>query len=82
MELQPYITSEPEIITRSIDASIDEYVVIASDGLWDVMDNEEVARFVLRHVNTDFINVAQKLCREAMMMGSGDNVTVLVIDIK
>lgn len=44
--LQPYITCEPEIMDKLLDIN-DEYLVIATDGLWDVLENEEVARMVL-----------------------------------
>lgn len=78
--LQPYITCEPEIVERQIE-SVDEFLVLASDGLWDVMDNDDVAKLVLRN-SRDFINLGKLLCTEAIMMGSTDNVTALVIDLK
>jgi serine/threonine protein phosphatase PrpC len=37
--LKPYVTSEPEIIEKDIGLE-DEYLVLASDGLWDVLRNE------------------------------------------
>lgn len=78
--LQPFITCEPEIIEKQLDGE-DEYLVLASDGLWDVMENSEVAKLVLKWKN-DFINIGKKLCNEAIIMGSTDNVTALVIDLK
>jgi hypothetical protein len=42
---QPYVTSEPEILEKDIGPE-DEFLVLASDGLWDVMRNEDVARQV------------------------------------
>ncbi len=35
-----------------------------------------------RRHEKSFIRVAQELCDEAMFLGSADNITVLVIDLK
>ena len=43
------VTSEPDISLLNL-ASHDQFLVLASDGLWDVMKNEEVVAFVLRRV--------------------------------
>jgi len=78
--LQPYITCEPEIIEKQLEPD-DEYLVLASDGVYDTMENEDVAKLVLRNAK-DFLNVSKRLCTEAIIMGSTDNVTALVIDLK
>lgn len=80
VSFQPYITADPEIIEKNIEPE-DEYLVIATDGLWDVMENEDVGHYVLNS-RKDFLNISKKLCAEALILGSADNVTVLVIDIK
>eukprot|EP01038_Epipyxis_sp_PR26KG_P008457 gene8457-11435_t len=80
VSLQPYITCEPEIIEKMIEPD-DEYLVLASDGVWDVMQNELVATFVLNNAK-DFMNIGKLLCDEAIMLGSTDNVTALVVDLK
>jgi serine/threonine protein phosphatase PrpC len=41
-----YITCEPEVVVHNIDYSQDEFLVVASDGLWDYMSPEEVVAFV------------------------------------
>lgn len=82
VELQPYITSLPEVKSKTIDAS-DEYLVIASDGLWDVMENEDVAKFLMDAARTtDFLQLAKLVANEAIRRGTTDNITVLVVDIK
>ena len=77
--LKPYVTCEPEVVEKSM-TDDDMFLVIASDGLWDVMSNDDCAKFVSR--NKDFKDVARALCYEAMLQGSTDNVTALVIDLK
>lgn len=51
--LKPFVISEPEISFTKRDEE-DEFLILASDGLWDVMSNEmtcEVARECLREEN-------------------------------
>lgn len=81
VSLQPYVTCEPEILEKNISPE-DEYLVLASDGLWDAMRNEEVARRILVSASNDFKNISKILCTEALIAGSTDNVTVLVIDLR
>ena len=50
--------------------------------LWDVLRNEDVARFVLGYKDKKFTNVARDLCFEAIILGSTDNITVQVVDIR
>lgn len=78
--MQPFITCEPEIIEKQIESE-DEYLILASDGLWDVMENDDVAKLVIKN-RKDFLNIGKILCTEAIIMGSTDNVTALVIDLK
>lgn len=81
VNLQPYITAEPEIMDKTIEPD-DEYLVIATDGIWDVLENEEVAKLVLSHNPKDFLSISKKICMQALQLGSADNVTALVVDIK
>ena len=60
------IISEPEIDHLWIKTR-DKFLVVASDGLWDVMTSAEVVGFVLKHEEDwgDPDLVSQKLCKEA-----------------
>ena len=56
------------------------FVVLATDGLWDVMSNEEVVAFVRNHIGErDF--GAKSLVLHAYNKGSSDNITVAVLNI-
>lgn len=46
------------------------------------MHNEDVARLVLQAAGRCFLTSARELCAEAMILGSTDNVTALVIDLR
>lgn len=67
-----------------------KFIVVATDGLWDVMSNQQVTDFVLNMIfdnnevlsnsrtNKSDNNIACKLAEEAIKMGSNDNITVIV----
>lgn len=46
----PYLTAEPEIRYHKLRPQ-DKFLVIASDGLWDMLDNEEVIRLLAEHLS-------------------------------
>lgn len=75
------MTCEPEITEKEITKD-DEYLVLASDGLWDVLRNDEVGKLVYNAANKDFLNCAKCLCSEALIAGSTDNITALVVDLR
>jgi protein phosphatase 2C len=90
--LRPWIIPVPEItfMTRTDE---DECLVLASDGLWDVMTNEEVgeaARRLLRRwrrsLMTDDLSpaqaVADNLTEIAYGRNSTDNISIIVVDLK
>ena len=43
---KPAVSSETEITRFPLLGSNDEFVILASDGLWDVMSNQETVDFV------------------------------------
>jgi len=74
------ISSEPEIKMWNITPKT-EFVILACDGLWDVLSNESAARFVrerlLKGVNPQ--TVCEKLVKHAYDIGTNDNVSVIIL---
>ncbi|KAA6392966.1 MAG: hypothetical protein EZS28_011506 [Streblomastix strix] len=58
----------------------DTFLILACDGLWDVMTDDEVAEFV-SHIKGDAQQIARILVQEALKRGTTDNVTVLVVKL-
>ncbi|KAJ7966398.1 Protein phosphatase 2C [Quillaja saponaria] len=98
--LKPWIIPEPEVmfIPRAKD---DECLILASDGLWDVMTNDEVCdlarRRILQWHKKNGVTLptergegidqaaqaaAEYLSNRALLKGSKDNITVVVVDLK
>jgi serine/threonine protein phosphatase PrpC len=46
------------------------------------MHNQDVSRLVLDAAGRSFLTSARELCAEAMILGSTDNVTALVVDLR
>ena len=64
--------AEPEVTQFNFDPEqakniIPRYIVLASDGIWDVMSNEQVANFIFdqRHANKSTQKLAESLLKYA-----------------
>lgn len=89
---RPYgVICDPEVstVSRSVD---DEYLLLATDGLWDVLTNEEAYRIIRHTVAASqaqgmereecIQNSANRLTRVALDRGSRDNITVVLLDLQ
>ena len=45
----PYLTAEPEVVHHKLTRR-DRFLVLATDGLWEAMSNQEVVRLVAQHM--------------------------------
>jgi len=85
IDSKPYISHIPEIFRLKLNKQ-DKFIVLACDGLWDVMNNQEVVNFVLSNIpsklqnntNNNNTNIAKKLAEHAIKKGSTDNVSVVI----
>jgi protein phosphatase 1B len=81
------VVAVPDVVIHGRDSERDSYLVLACDGVWDVMTNEQVADFVVEHVEGlvekeevgILPSVGDKLLAECLKRGSGDNMSVIVV---
>jgi len=61
--------------------SVDEFIVLACDGVWDVMTSQQAINFVRRRlfIHRDVRRAASELVDKALRLSSIDNVSVVVI---
>jgi protein phosphatase 1L len=78
-KLKRFITSVPEIKCRRIRKD-DHYLIMASDGVWDVLTNQNAVDVVNQSENVKA--AAKNLTSYAYNKGSSDNITSLVIDLR
>lgn len=92
---KPAVSPEVEIQHFPVSEEDDEFIVLASDGLWDVMTSQDVVSFVNNYIENEVSrmrkdnaanyrlvlrkNMAKLLAREAIRKGSTDNICVLMI---
>ncbi|XP_057950431.1 probable protein phosphatase 2C 76 isoform X1 [Malania oleifera] len=74
--LKQYVVAEPEIQDQELDEDV-ELLVLASDGLWDVVPNEDAVS--LAHTEEEPEAAARKLTETAFTRGSADNITCIVV---
>ncbi|KAG0462740.1 hypothetical protein HPP92_021216 [Vanilla planifolia] len=79
-DLKPAVTAEPEIIETTLSAD-DEFLVMASDGLWDAVSNKEVISIINNTVKEPAM-CSKRLASEAIERGSKDNITVIVVFLR
>lgn len=88
IDATPYVTHKPEIFKYSLKKN-DKFFILACDGLWDVLSNQEAVNFVENELSkidklTDMTgysknNIANSLANHAIQKGSYDNVSIIII---
>ena len=71
------VIAVPETVEITLDPTTDDVVVVACDGLWDVVNNAEALALVKDTVKEPSM-CAKRLGSEALARLSGDNITVIV----
>uniref|UniRef100_A0ACD5YSQ4 Uncharacterized protein n=1 Tax=Avena sativa TaxID=4498 RepID=A0ACD5YSQ4_AVESA len=74
--LKPFVVAEPEIQEQVFDGEL-ESLVLASDGLWDAVENEEAVSLAKTEDVPE--SAARKLTEIAYSRGSADNITCIVV---
>jgi serine/threonine protein phosphatase PrpC len=81
---RPAVSAEPDITMTTITAR-DEFLVLATDGLWDVMSSSDVVAFIHALLEAAADNEAEReyiatsVVEEALRRGTWDNVTVIIV---
>lgn len=88
--LKPYISHEPEVCILERTCA-DQVLILATDGLWDVVGHQEACDTALRCIKRSqdkgytrdqaAHHTSLVLARTAIARGSKDNITVMVIDL-
>ena len=80
------ISAEPEVTVFTRQRG-DKVLVLASDGVWDVMPNADCVSFVARQGRDRafstwfFADVSRNLVLECLERGSDDNITAIVVPL-
>ena len=63
----PYVTASPEVTSWTLEKD-DAFIVMATDGLWDELSNEQAVQVVGNSINTKS-NASTELIRHALSHG-------------
>ena len=86
IDSEPYLTNMPDIFKYKLSSS-DKFLVLACDGVTDVLCNQDIINFILhncydittgKRIN-EKINIAKKLADHALAKDSTDNITCTVV---
>ena len=75
------LTADPHCVAHTC-AVADRFVLLASDGLWDVLSDGDAHRIVLQHAHLAPSEIAAKLVQAALDGGTRDNVSALVLRLR
>ncbi|BAF18292.1 protein phosphatase 2C 51 [Oryza sativa Japonica Group] len=92
--LKPFVSAEPEVrVVERTDK--DEFLILASDGLWDVVSNEVACKIARNCLNgraasmfpesvsgSSAADAAALLAELAVSRGSRDNISVVVVELR
>lgn len=74
------LTAEPEVTHEPLSPE-DEFVILACDGVWDVLTSQQAVNFVRRKLleHGDVGRASRQLVMKAISVGSIDNVSAVVV---
>ena len=89
-EEQVTLSSDPEMYQLALDSELDEFLIVACDGLWDVMSNGDVVAYIRDYLHTypptpatltsTTHHLLVQLIEHAVEdLGSTDNVSVVLV---
>ena len=74
-DCSPYVICDPDVVKMTLRKS-DQFIILACDGLWDVVNNQAAVDEVMRGA---LGTAPARLIDMAIRMGTTDNVSVVVI---
>lgn len=72
------VIADPDILEFELTDHKPQFIILASDGLYDVFSNEESVAFIKAHIHEPHFG-AKSLTLESYARGSVDNITVIVV---
>uniref|UniRef100_A0A3Q2XGX3 Protein phosphatase 1L n=1 Tax=Hippocampus comes TaxID=109280 RepID=A0A3Q2XGX3_HIPCM len=75
------VIPDPDILSFDLNKLQPEFMILASDGLWDTFSNEEAVRFVRERLDEPHFG-AKSIVLQSYYRGCPDNITVMVVKFK
>ncbi|XP_077397087.1 protein phosphatase, Mg2+/Mn2+ dependent, 1Lb [Festucalex cinctus] len=75
------VVPDPDVLSFDLTQLQPEFMILASDGLWDTFSNEEAVRFVRQRLDEPHLG-AKSIVLQSYYRGCPDNITVMVVKFK
>jgi len=75
------LIADPEIVKKTLTIE-DQFVLLASDGFWDVVSPREATDYILNSVDKDPSTISKRLTEMALQRSAIDNTTVLLVNFQ
>ncbi|XP_061575448.1 protein phosphatase, Mg2+/Mn2+ dependent, 1Lb isoform X1 [Cololabis saira] len=75
------VVPDPDIMSFDLNKLQPEFMILASDGLWDTFSNEEAVRFIRERLDEPHFG-AKSIVLQSFYRGCPDNITVMVVKFK
>jgi protein phosphatase 2C family protein 2/3 len=74
LQSKQIVTSEPDVVESTVTEDW-EFILLACDGIWDVMSNQQVCDFILKRLalNMQPENICEELMDRCVGIGTGTN---------
>ncbi|KAF7265176.1 protein phosphatase alphabet [Rhynchophorus ferrugineus] len=75
------VSPEPEIFVRDREDAEDEFLVLACDGIWDVMSNEDLCAYIHNRlqVTDNLQEITSQVIDTCLYKGSRDNMSIVLV---
>ncbi|XP_035209802.1 protein phosphatase 1B-like [Stegodyphus dumicola] len=75
------VSPEPEVDVLERDNELDEFLVLACDGVWDVMTNDEICDHIryMMQVTADLEYICNCVIDACLCKGSKDNMSIVLV---
>jgi len=78
--MKEYIIGDPYTHYEKLTEK-DTWLIVACDGLWDVVEDQQAVDFVLEHKDLSASEISKKLLIKALQDGTTDNLSIMVVKL-
>uniref|UniRef100_A0A672FNJ7 Protein phosphatase 1L n=1 Tax=Salarias fasciatus TaxID=181472 RepID=A0A672FNJ7_SALFA len=75
------VIPDPDVMSFDLNKLQPQFMILASDGLWDTFSNEEAVRFIRERLDEPHFG-AKSIVLQSYYRGCPDNITVMVVKFK
>jgi len=78
--MKEFIIGDPFLNYQKLNEK-DTWLIVACDGLWDVVEDQQAVDFVLENKHLNPVEVSKKLLIKALQDGTTDNLSIVVVKL-